>query len=192
MLGLSKNCSKTTLPLAQWRAGEVRCRPGIASGLNRRRGRSRKSEALVGGRFGSGHAPRAERLKPGERVYMDGCGPLLPSLHTQLTDYIGCVDAGSGYAYLLPCVGQSEHNATTALAFFIAELRSLIGSQSFLSPLVVRTDGGSAFIALRFQEFCTRYQMHLTYSAPYEPNQNSFIERVWGSRFADGACLACV
>ena len=135
------------------------------------------------------HAPRAERLKPGERVYMDGCGPLLPSLHTQLTDYIGCVDAGSGYAYLLPCVGQSEHNATTALAFFIAELRSLIGSQSFLSPLVVRTDGGSAFIALRFQEFCTRYQMHLTYSAPYEPNQNSFIERVWGSRFATARVL---
>ena len=134
--------------------------------------------------------PRATALAPGEKVYMDGCGPVLPSVVHRYTDYMGCVDAGTGYARLYPCRGQTEVAATAALTLFIAELRSLIGRQHFLSPLVVRSDGGSAFISHRFREFCCRdLQSNLSLSAPYTPEQNSFIERVWGSRFGTARVL---
>ena len=127
--------------------------------------------------------------KPGEKVYLDGCGPVLPAIISKATDYIGCVDAASGYATLYACHAQSEPNAVTALAAHIADLRSLIRSQTYLSPLVVRTDGGGAFIARNFQEFCTRNQSRLTLSAPHTPQQNSLIERVWGTRFATARVL---
>jgi len=133
--------------------------------------------------------PRLHTAAPGERIYMDGCGPVLPSLLHRYTDYVGCVCAGSGYARLYPCHGQDQRAATAALSLFIAELRQLLRSQGYLSPLLVRTDGGAAFVSSRFREFCSRSQTRLSLAAPYTPAQNSFVERMWGTRFGTARVL---
>ena len=126
---------------------------------------------------------------PGAKVFMDSCGPLVASVRTQHRHFMGCVCAGSGYAVLLPCLSPTAEAAQQCLALFIAEMRSLIGEQRYLSPLVIRTDNGSAFIASRFQEFVDQSQSHLTFSSPYCPNQNSNAERLWGTRFATARVL---
>lgn len=130
--------------------------------------------------------------EPGDRVYMDGCGPFIPGVGQRYTNYIGCVCASSGYARILPCHGQDQASSAATLAIFIADLRAKMGMQRFLAPLVVRSDNGSAFVAHSFREFCSRNQMMHTTSSPYVPQQNSFAERLWGTRFATARVLLAV
>ena len=99
------------------------------------------------------------------------------------------MDAATGYGRVYACSGQSEKHATECLALFVAELRSLMKSSGFLSPHVLRSDGGAAFVAHNFREFCAREQIRLSLSAPYTPSQNSFVERMWGTRFATARVL---
>ena len=133
---------------------------------------------------------RAVVHAPGSKIYMDGCGPMIPAIRTLNTDYFGGVCAATGYASLYSCRGQSERNATECLARLIAELRMLLRATNYLSPHIVRTDGGSGFIAWHFREFCNlTHQSTVSLSAPYTPQQNSFIERLWQSRFGTARVL---
>jgi hypothetical protein len=126
---------------------------------------------------------RASPGKPGDKVYMDGCGPVVASVVQRYTNYMGCVCAASGYARSIPCHKQDAAAAVAALATFIADLRSRLGEQRYLAPLVVRTDGGGAFILENFEEFCQKQQSQLTVSPPYVPQANSFAELLRLVRF---------
>ena len=135
-------------------------------------------------------APRQRDCNPEERVYMNACGPMLPALHTRSTDYFACVCAATGYGAVFLCSGQSERHAKAALPLFIAEARSVRRSPEYLSLQLVRTDGGSAFVAHGFREFCTdQLQALHSVSAPYTPDGNSFVERLWQTRFGTARVL---
>ena len=99
--------------------------------------------------------PRIIDCPPGSKIYMDAAGPMIPYVGTLALHYFGVVCARTGYAQVYPCRSQSQGNAINALAKFVAELRALMRTQGYTSPHVIRSDGGSAFVALRFKEFCT-------------------------------------
>lgn len=122
-------------------------------------------------------------VNPGDQCYLDTCGPLIPSVLYEHTHIVGIICPASGYSRIFPCRSPSMLNATAALAFYIADLRSKLGKQKYYSPLVIRTDGGSAFIGHHFTEFCRAASSKLTYSAPRVPQQNSYAERLFGVIF---------
>jgi hypothetical protein len=129
------------------------------------------------------HHHDLKNVKPGDQVYLDTCGPLVPSLIYQHTNIVGVVCPASGYSRIFPCKSPSMANATASLALYIADLRAKLGAQKYYAPLVVRTDGGSAFVGGTFKEFCRAAEMHLTTSAPHVPQQNSYAERLFGIVF---------
>ena len=126
---------------------------------------------------------------PGAVVYMDGAGPLLPSHPHRYSHYVGCVDAGSGFGRVFPCHSLTAESATSALGAFIADVASVMGLTSSYKPAVVRSDQGTCFMATHFREFLMDNQTRFSPACTYTPQQNSHIERLWGSVFATARVL---
>ena len=121
---------------------------------------------------------------PGAVIYMDFTATnLLPSYLHRYTVYCGCVDAGSGYARVYPGHRAGKEEATAALAAFVAELAAIMGLSNPIKPQVVNCDNGPAFVSHFFREFVADRQARLRFSAPYTPQQNSYVERMWGYAF---------
>ena len=125
----------------------------------------------------------APQPPPGAKFYGDFAGFLLPSYPDGYTAYCGWVDAGSGYGRIFPCHDMTAKTASTTLAAFTADVGAKLNLQTHFKPSVIRTDNGSAFISHHFAEFCNASGSQPTTSAPYEPRQNSHIERLWGIIF---------
>ena len=121
---------------------------------------------------------------PGAVIYMDFTATnLVPSYLHRYTCYCGCVDAGSGYGRAYPGHRAGQEQATAALAAFIAELSSVMGLAAPMKPQVVTTDNGAAFVSHHFKEFVASEQIRLNFSSPYTPQQNAYVERMWGYAF---------
>jgi len=131
----------------------------------------------------------APQPPPGAVFYMDFAGPMLPSHPHKFKCYCGVVDAGSGYCRLYPGFTQTATIATAALKSFIADVGAKLGMQTAFKPLVVRSDQGSAFVSHAFREFLADEQISLSLAATYTPQQNSHIERAWGTIFGTARVL---
>lgn len=120
---------------------------------------------------------------PGATIYMDFAGPMTPSYPHQFIYYCGAVDAGSGYSRLLPCHAATKEIAKSCLELLIADLRMLMGLTHGFKPQVVVTDQGTQFMSHYFSDFLSEQQIVHRPAVTYTPQQNSFVERMWGTRF---------
>lgn len=121
---------------------------------------------------------------PGSLVYLDFAGPMVESFPHKFRFYCGAVDAGSGYARLLACHGPTKEVASACLAALLSDLRSHMDLSHRLLPHVVVTDQGSAFMSYYFRDFLAADQVRHWPSSVYTPQQNAYVERMWGTRFA--------
>ena len=121
---------------------------------------------------------------PGSMLYLDFAGPMVASYPHKFTYYCGVVDAGSQYSRLFACHGPTREVARASQLALCADLRSLLGLSHPLKPHVVVTDQGSAFMSHYFRDFLSDDHVRHWPSAPYTPQQNPFVERMWGTRFA--------
>ena len=120
---------------------------------------------------------------PGAIFYGDHCGPMIPSHPHRFIGYSGYVDAGSGYGRPFPCHGFTALSATSSLQVFTSDVAAKMKLTSPFKPCTVRTDQGSAFVSHHFKEFLSDRQIHQSLACTYTPQQNSYIERFWGSLF---------
>lgn len=65
-----------------------------------------------------------------------------------------------------------------------ADLRMHMGLTHPIKPLVVVSDQGSQFMSQYFQDYLSSEQIVFRPAVTYTPQQNSFVERMWGTRFA--------
>ena len=121
---------------------------------------------------------------PGSMLYLDFAGPMVASYPHKFIYYCGVVDAGSQYSRLFACHGPTREIARASQLALCADLRSLLGLSHPLKPHVVVTDQGSAFMSHYFRDFLSDDHVRHWPSAPYTPQQNPFVERMWGTRFA--------
>ena len=121
---------------------------------------------------------------PGSMLYLDFAGPMVASYPHKFTYYCGVVDAGSQYSRLFACHGPTREVARASQLALCADLRSMLGLSHPLKPHVVVTDQGSAFMSHYFRDFLSDDHVRHWPSAPYTPQQNPFVERMWGTRFA--------
>lgn len=77
---------------------------------------------------------------PGAMIYMDFAGPLTPSYPHGFTFYAGAIDAGSGYARVVPCHSATKEVAQQCLELLLADLRMLMGLSHKLRPQIVVSD----------------------------------------------------
>lgn len=126
---------------------------------------------------------------PGSTIYMDFAGPMVASYPHQFIYYCGAIDAGSGYARLVPCHTATKEVAKTCLELLIADIRMLMGLTHRFVPHVVVSDQGSQFMSSYFRDFLSEEQITHRPAVAYTPQQNSFIERMWGTRFATARTL---
>lgn len=120
---------------------------------------------------------------PGAVVYMDFAGPMIPSYPHGYTYYCGAVDAGSGYARSLPSHSPTREVAQRCLELLLADLRLLMGLSHKLRPQVLVSDQGTQFMSHYFRDFLSSEQIRHLPATVYTPQQNSIVERMWGTRF---------
>lgn len=84
---------------------------------------------------------------PGATIYMDFAGPMTPSFPHNFTYYCGAVDAGSGYARILPCHRPTKEVARACMELLTSDLRMHMGLSHPLKPHVVISDQGSQFMS---------------------------------------------
>lgn len=120
---------------------------------------------------------------------MDFAGPLVPSYPHGFNNYCGAVDAGSGYSRIVPCHSPTKEVARQCLEQLLADMRMLMGLSHKLQPQVVISDQGSQFMSYYFRDFLASEQIRHWPSVPYTPQQNSTVERMWGTRFGMARAL---
>lgn len=118
-----------------------------------------------------------------EKLYMDFAGPTVKSVVNGHKFYCGVIDAWSGYARVLSCHGATARAAVETLESYVADVRAL-SRAPMLAPRVVRSDQGSAFMATEFTDYVqTQARARHSPACTYSPQQNTFIERFWGTLF---------
>ena len=131
----------------------------------------------------------AEIPAPGSTIYTDFAGPMCESYPHKFSYYCGVVDAGSGYSRLFACHGPTKEVARQSLEKLLADMSSLMGLTHTLKPQVLYSDQGAAFMSKYFSEFLADVQIRHAPSTVYTPAQNSYVERMWGTRFSMARAL---
>ena len=126
---------------------------------------------------------------PGAVLYLDYAGPLTASYPHKFEYYCGVVDAGSGFSRLFACHGPTKEVAKRAMETLLADISALMGLTHALKPQVVVTDQGSAFMSKYFSDFLADSQVRHWPSTAYTPQQNAYVERMWGTRFSMARAL---
>ena len=150
-----------------------------------------QSEAVIKGRmrakpFADAREPHSLPA-PGSTFYLDHAGPMIPSFPHRFTSYAGGIDAGSGYARVFPVHSADAASAELTVHGMITDISHLMGLTNPLKPSVIKSDQGSAFMANYFQDFLGSQQIAFHPATAYTPQQNSFVERMWGVRFGGSA-----
>ena len=131
----------------------------------------------------------SELPAPGAVLYLDFAGPMIDSYPHKFGYYCGVVDAGSGFSRLFACHGPTKEVAKRAMETVLADISALMGLTHALKPQVVVTDQGSAFMSKHFSDFLANSQVRHWPSTTYTPQQNAYVERMWGTRFATARAL---
>ena len=126
---------------------------------------------------------------PGAVLYMDAAGPIVKSYPHAFTYVSGITDAGSGWGRAYPSHAMTKEVARATYHNFVAELSGLMGLTHQLKPQLVVSDQGSYYLSYYFREFLALEQVQHRTSAVYTPEQNSFIERMWGATFSKARIL---
>ena len=79
--------------------------------------------------------------------------------------------------------------AVASLSLFMADVAAKMGLGTAFKPCVVRSDQGTAFVSHHFREFLSDRQIRQSLAATYTPQQNSHVERFWGSVFGTARVL---
>ena len=135
------------------------------------------------GAFPRGHAddPATEPLA---KLYMDFAGPMgVPSFIHGYRHFCGVVDGYTGLGQVYACRAPTGPVAVSALKQFLIWARVLLKSAGPVTPIIVRTDQGSAFMGGVFSEYVRSLQSQHSPSVAYAPQQNSLVERMWGVVF---------
>lgn len=105
-----------------------------------------------------------------EIVHMDVLGPLDVEATTGERYGIGFIDSFSRYAavYLM----RTRDECISKFQQFIADVGH---------PRTLVTDGAKEFTSRAFADFCREQKIRHEYSAPYIPEDNGKIERIWGT-----------
>ncbi|HJL47402.1 MAG TPA: reverse transcriptase domain-containing protein, partial [Polyangiaceae bacterium LLY-WYZ-15_(1-7)] len=151
-------------------------------------------EAVVRGRmralpFMSRPPPDRTLPPPGAVIYLDSCGPMIPSHPHKFVIYSGAIDAGSSYGRLYPCHRMTAEMARSTVDRFVADLSAKMGLAYPIKPQVIISDQGAGYVAHSFREFLAQGQVQHRMSSTYTPEQNHMIERMWGVTFATGRVL---
>ena len=72
---------------------------------------------------------------------------------------------------------------------FVADLSKHLGLPHVIKPQVVVCDNGPYYVSHNFREFLSGEQVALRPATPYVPQQNSFVERMWGVTFGTARVL---
>ena len=131
----------------------------------------------------------SELPAPGAVLYLDFAGPMVGSYPHKFEYYCGVVDAGSGFSRLFACHGPTKEVAKRAVEMVLADISALMGLTHTLKPQVVVTDQGSAFMSKFFSDFLADSQVRHWPSTTYTPQQNAYVERMWGTRFSMARAL---
>ena len=131
----------------------------------------------------------SELPAPGAVLYLDYAGPMIASYPHKFEYYCGVVDAGSGFSRLFACHGPTKEVAKRAAETLLADMSALMGLTHTLKPQVVVTDQGSAFMSKYFADFLADSQIRHWPSTTYTPQQNAYVERMWGTRFSMARAL---
>ena len=126
---------------------------------------------------------------PGAVWYMDSAGPLIPSFKHRFVQVSGIADAGSGYSRGFPAHRITKEMARSTYERFAADLAHLLGVSHPIKPHLLSSDQGSMYVAHYFREFLSANHVAQRFSTPYTPQQNAFIERVWGTTFSTARVL---
>lgn len=136
------------------------------------------------------HAPTDHTLPPpGAVFYMDFAGPMIASHPHRFTCYSGIVDAGSSYGRAFPAHQMTKEVARATYETFVSDLSSKMGLTHQIKPQIVVSDQGSAYVAHYFREFLSGQQVLHRLASTYTPQQNSYVERMWGVTFATARVL---
>ena len=118
------------------------------------------------------------------KLYMDFAGPTAVASHIHgYRHYCGMTDGYSGLTRVYGCRAPTAAVAVYALQQFLIYARVLLKSAIPVTPIVVRTDQGAAFTSAVFAEYIRSLSAELSLAVVYTPQQNSPIERAWGSIF---------
>ena len=126
---------------------------------------------------------------PGAVWYMDSAGPLIPSVNHRFIQVSGIIDAGSGYSRGYPAHRITKEMARSTYERFASDIAHLLGVSHPVKPHLIISDQGSMYVAHYFREFLSANHVAQRFSTPYTPQQNPFIERVWGSTFSSARVL---
>lgn len=129
-------------------------------------------EHCIAGRFPASHHDSLQHHpdRPLQIVYADLTGPYRTGWDGSKYT-LNMVDGYSGYAYVTSI--KNKECVHEALKEGINRLQSLSGHK--LHEL--RTDQGSEFANSNVRELCGQYNILLTHSTPYTPQQNGVVER---------------
>ena len=144
--------------------------------------------AVARGRMRAGAFPGNHLDDPPEeplmKLYMDFAGPTAVASHIHgYRHYCGVTDGYSGLTRVYGCRAPTAAVAVYALQQFLIYARVLLKSAIPVTPIVVRTDQGAAFTSAVFAEYIRSLSAELSLAVVYTPQQNSPIERAWGSIF---------
>ena len=144
--------------------------------------------AVARGRMRAGAFPGNHLDDPPEeplvKLYMDFAGPTAVASHIHgYRHYCGVTDGFSGLTRVYGCRAPTAAVAVYALQQFLIYARVLLKSAIPVTPIVVRTDQGAAFTSAVFAEYIRSLSAELSLAVVYTPQQNSPIERAWGSIF---------
>ena len=107
---------------------------------------------------------------PFEKLAIDITGPL-PTTRSGYRYILGVIDYFSKYPMLIPL---RRVDAQTVAEAILTRWISIFGA-----PLSINSDRGTCFEAEVFQEMCALLRIKKTHSAPYYPQSNGLIERLF-------------
>ena len=131
-----------------------------------------------------GHHDDDMNFPPFYKLYMDFAGPTgVKSIIHEFRHYCGVVDFCTGLGMVYACRAQTADVAISSLKQYLIAARVLLKSSEPITPTIVRTDQGTAFMARDFTDYIASLSAMHSPAVTYAPQQNSLIERLWGTVF---------
>jgi hypothetical protein len=129
--------------------------------------------------------------KPGQVIYVD----ILPSVSAEsitpkshFRALLILVDAFCRYTRIIGMPSKSSHSVIAALGTFAAE-HMLIRGLTFWETEKIKSDAGTEFTSLEFEQFCTDKRIAVSFASPKHQEGNHFAERTWQSLRKLAQCM---
>lgn len=111
-------------------------------------------------------------------VHTDVLGPIQQTSHEGYRYAIGFIDSFSRYAVVYPM--RSREEVPEKLEQFFADVGT---------PKTLVSDGALEYKSKLFSDLCRKNGVRQEFSAPYTPQENGKIERIWGTVTGMSRCM---